>query len=60
MKRYIKAFATIFLFFGPVIWVKGITQTSSQLTGLKAEAADSIDNNRKLVQEVIDSLFSFL
>ena len=59
MKRYIKAFATIFLFFGPVIWVKGITQTSSQLTGLKAEAADSIDNNRKLVQEVIDSLFSF-
>ena len=59
MTRYTKAIITIFLFIGPVIWVKGITQTPSQLTGLKAEVADSIDHNRKLVQEVIDSLFSF-
>lgn len=29
------------------------------LTGLKAEAADSVDAQRKLVQEIVDSLFSF-
>ena len=29
------------------------------LTGLKAEAADHVDNNAKLTQEIVDSLFSF-
>ena len=29
------------------------------LTGLKAEAADRVDAQRKLVQEIVDSLFSF-
>ena len=29
------------------------------LTGLKAEAADNVDAQRKLVQEIVDSLFSF-
>ncbi len=29
------------------------------LTGLKAEAADHIDGNAKLTQEIVDSLFSF-
>ena len=30
-----------------------------QLTGLKAEAAEKVDENRKLTQEIVDSLFSF-
>ncbi len=30
-----------------------------QLTGLKAEAAESVEGMRKLIQEIIDSLFSF-
>ena len=30
-----------------------------QLTGLKAEAVDSVDGKRKMIQEIIDSLFSF-
>lgn len=29
------------------------------LTGLKAEAAETIDANRKMTQEIVDSLFSF-
>ncbi|MEM7502540.1 MAG: amidohydrolase [Pseudomonadota bacterium] len=29
------------------------------LTGLKAEAADHVDDNAKLTQEIVDSLFSF-
>jgi aminobenzoyl-glutamate utilization protein B len=31
----------------------------AQLTGLKAEAAESVGGMRKMVQEIIDSLFSF-
>lgn len=30
-----------------------------KLTGLKAEAADSVDAMRKMTQEIVDSLFSF-
>jgi aminobenzoyl-glutamate utilization protein B len=30
-----------------------------QLNGLKAEAAEKVDENRKLTQEIVDSLFSF-
>ena len=59
MTRYIKAIVAICLIVSPVAWVKGIAQTPSGLTGLKAEAADSVERNQKLVQEVIDSLFSF-
>jgi aminobenzoyl-glutamate utilization protein B len=59
MTRYIKVIVAIFLVISPVTWVKGIAQTPSELTGLKAEAADSVESNQKLVQEVIDSLFSF-
>lgn len=33
--------------------------TAPPLTGLKAEAAEHIDGNAKLTQEIVDSLFSF-
>ena len=33
--------------------------TAPPLTGLKAEAAEKVDANRKLTQEIVDSLFSF-
>lgn len=33
--------------------------SATELTGLKAEAAEHIDGNRKLTQEIVDSLFSF-
>lgn len=36
-----------------------IAQTSSGFSGLKADAVNSVDANAKLVQEIIDSLFSF-
>ena len=34
-------------------------QEAAPLSGLKAEAADMIDANAKLTQEIVDSLFSF-
>jgi aminobenzoyl-glutamate utilization protein B len=37
----------------------GDKETVPPLSGLKADAAQLIDNNRKLVQEIVDSLFSF-
>jgi len=36
-----------------------LLQAQSAFTGLKAEAVDHVENNAKLVQEIIDSLFSF-
>ena len=36
-----------------------VEESPPQLTGLKAEAADIVDANRKLTQEIVDSLFSF-
>lgn len=35
------------------------TESAPPLTGLKAEAAEKIDANAKLTQEIVDSLFSF-
>ncbi len=35
------------------------TDSTPELTGLKAEAADQIDTMHKLTQEIVDSLFSF-
>ena len=33
--------------------------SATELTGLKAEAAAHVDKNKKLTQEIVDSLFSF-
>ena len=38
------------------IWSQG---TFAQLTGYKAEAADTIDGRAKMTQEIVDMLFSF-
>jgi len=35
------------------------TEPKPQLEGLSAEAADGVDKHKKLIQEVIDSLFSY-
>ena len=39
--------------------VEVVEEAAPELTGLKAEAAAMIDDNAKLTQEIIDSLFSF-
>ncbi|MBN4075009.1 MAG: amidohydrolase [SAR86 cluster bacterium] len=48
---------TVFLLLGQA----GLTQSTQadQFMGLKAEAVEAVDNNAKLTQEIIDSLFSF-
>lgn len=41
------------------VTVEDVAEAAPALTGLKAEAAAMIDDNAKLTQEIIDSLFSF-
>lgn len=54
MKRFLGIIPMLF-----VLSVSWSQISSAQLTGLKAEAADSIDSRAKMTQEIIDMLFSF-
>jgi aminobenzoyl-glutamate utilization protein B len=36
-----------------------IAQDSDRITALKAEVTEKVENNKKMVQEIVDSLFSF-
>ena len=46
-------------FIGCALVAVAIGAQAQRLTGLKAEAAVSVDANAKLTQEIVDSLFSF-
>ncbi len=47
------------LFIASAFLLLPLQASTQELTGLKAEAVDLVDGHAKLVQEIIDSLFSF-
>ncbi|MBH97377.1 MAG: amidohydrolase [Rhodospirillaceae bacterium] len=59
MTRCIKIILTICFLISTETYAQIGNQTPLGLTGLKAEAAEKVDDNRKMIQEIIDSLFSF-